>query len=87
MKNYDEVSVLKALNQKNIKASGKTLVIPESGLGNGTWGKINYLTKYCGYSYRTSAELEAVNLKLKKHKPAKSLTKDDIKHGMKKLKL
>lgn len=52
--NYDEVGVIKVLSNRkgiSIDASRKVIevVATESSIGNGTWGKINFLTKYCDY--------------------------------------
>lgn len=58
MGKYDEVSVLRILNQNpDIKAGrlpsgvGVVEVVKDStNIGNSTHGKIDFLTKYCGYS-------------------------------------
>lgn len=58
---HTEDEVLKALSKKSdcrIKGkdifvlngkSQKAQFIPKHDLGNGSWGKIDYLTNYCGY--------------------------------------
>lgn len=54
-KNYDEVSIVNSLlrNKKTVKIDRKTKVIsiPTENieLGNGSWGKLDFLTNYCGY--------------------------------------
>ena len=53
MKNYDEASVIRSLAKKNIRVS-RTGVIEVSknnpNIGNGTLGKLDYLSHYCGYT-------------------------------------
>ncbi len=57
-KNYRIDEVLASLNRKNdAKVIGGTVYIladsspiKKNDLGNGSWGKIDYLTKYQGYS-------------------------------------
>lgn len=59
MKKYDEMSVLKALDRNpNVRishpVSGAKVIQVVKGantVGNGTWGKIDYLCNYCGYVY------------------------------------
>ena len=51
---YDEASALKSLSKKNsvnINRSSKVVTVStnQGDLGNGSWGKIDYLTKVCGY--------------------------------------
>ena len=52
-KNYSEDEVLRSLSKKNsinINRVSKTLTVNTTGdLGNGSWGKIDFLTNYCGY--------------------------------------
>lgn len=53
---YDEVSVAKALNKKNgvsINTNTKTINVKKDAtdVGNGTWGKIDYLCKVHNYHY------------------------------------
>lgn len=58
MKKYDEMSVVRALsknpdvkitNRGNIKVV--EVVKNSQYCGNGTWGKIDFLVKHCGYTY------------------------------------
>lgn len=52
MKNYDEAICVKALNKKSdceISNGVINLLIGTTSLGNGSWGKIDFLTKHCGY--------------------------------------
>lgn len=54
MKKYDEISVVRQLNNVNavigINPASKVIkVAKNSTIGNGTSGKIDFLTHYCGY--------------------------------------
>lgn len=54
MKKYDEVSVVRQLNNVGavigINPASKVIkVAKNSSIGNGTSGKIDFLTHYCGY--------------------------------------
>lgn len=54
MKNYDEVSVIRQLNNVDaiigIDPANKVIKIAKNGaIGNGTSGKIDFLSHYCGY--------------------------------------
>lgn len=54
MKKYDEVSVVRQLNNVGavigINSVSKVIkVAKNSSIGNGTSGKIDFLTHYCGY--------------------------------------
>lgn len=54
MKNYDEVSVVRQLSNVGavieINSVSKVIKIARnSSIGNGTSGKIDFLTHYCGY--------------------------------------
>lgn len=58
MKNYDEGSVVRALSKNpdiEITYVGTTHVINifkgVTTIGNGTWGKIDFLVNHCGYIY------------------------------------
>lgn len=58
MKKYDEVSVVRRLNNADaviaINPASKVIKIAKnSGIGNGTSGKIDFLTHYCGYQVVT----------------------------------
>lgn len=55
-KNYDEVSVVKSITKKadvSVDYVNKIIQVKEDSneVGNGTWGKIDYLCHYCGYIY------------------------------------
>ena len=57
MKKYDEMSVVRALSKNpdvKITTHGKLKVVEvvknSQWCGNGTWGKIDFLTKHCGYT-------------------------------------
>lgn len=54
MKKYDEISVVRQLNNVDavigINPANKVIKIAKNGgIGNGTSGKIDFLTHYCGY--------------------------------------
>ena len=51
-KNYDEASVLRSIsNRVGINYANRILTVDLNNpkIGNGTWGKIDYLTKVHGY--------------------------------------
>lgn len=55
-KNYDEVSVIRSITKKadvSVDYVNKIIQVKEDSneVGNGTWGKIDYLCHYCGYIY------------------------------------
>lgn len=55
-KNYDEVSVIRSITKKadvSVDYVDKIIQVKEDSneVGNGTWGKIDYLCHYCGYIY------------------------------------
>lgn len=52
MKNYDEATCVKELNKKascEIVGSIINVLIGATDLGNGSWGKVDFLRRYCGY--------------------------------------
>lgn len=54
MKKYDEVSVVRQLNNVDavigINPASKVIKVTKNGaIGNGTSGKIDFLSHYCGY--------------------------------------
>lgn len=52
MKNYDEATCVKELNKKascEVVDSIINVLIGATDLGNGSWGKIDFLRRYCGY--------------------------------------
>ena len=58
MKKYDEISVVRALSKNpDIKITNRDnlkvveVVKNSQWCGNGTWGKIDFLTNHCGYTY------------------------------------
>lgn len=53
-KTYDEASVVRVLSRKKairINYTTKTISVDRTSteVGNGSWGKIDYLVHYCGY--------------------------------------
>ena len=52
MKNYDEAICVKVLNKKSdceVSNGVINVLIGATSLGNSSWGKIDFLTKHCGY--------------------------------------
>lgn len=52
MRKYDEVSVVRALSKNpDVRINNKTIEVVKNPqyVGNGSWGKIDFLTHYCGY--------------------------------------
>lgn len=67
MKNYDEAICVKALNKKSdCEISGNVInvLIGATSLGNGSWGKIDFLTKHCGYRQIFVKELPKLTKKV-----------------------
>lgn len=54
MGKYDETSVINALKSKNgikVNVTAKTVKVSKNALiGNSTYGKIDFLCNYCGYT-------------------------------------
>lgn len=55
MAKHDEVNVLRSLGRNkevSVNQANKTITVSKEaqGVGNGTWGKIDYLVHYCGYT-------------------------------------
>ena len=53
-KSYDETSVIRNISRRkgiNINYSSKVIEVHKDAtdVGNSTWGKIDYLTHYCGW--------------------------------------
>lgn len=52
MKNYDEATCVRELNKKascEVVGSVINVLIGATDLGNGSWGKVDFLRRYCGY--------------------------------------
>lgn len=63
-KNYDEVSVIKSITKKadvSVDYINKIVQVKKDSneVGNGTWGKIDYLCHYCGYIYIISKTINS----------------------------
>lgn len=63
-KNYDEVSVIRSITKKadiSVDYANKVIQVKKDSneVGNGTWGKIDYLCHYCGYSYIISKTINS----------------------------
>lgn len=55
MAKHDEVNVLRSLGRNkevSVNKANKTVIVSRNAqsVGNGTWGKIDYLVHYCGYT-------------------------------------
>ena len=55
MAKHDEVSVLRSLSRNkevSVNPINRTITVVKNAqsVGNGTWGKIDYLVHYCGYT-------------------------------------
>lgn len=73
-KTYDEVSVIAKLGKKRsvrVDRAQKVIYVERdnSEVGNGSWGKIDYLVHYCGYT----------QLWVAKKEPKVNAVKDDEK--------
>lgn len=84
-RHYDEASVIKSLNKKggvSINTVDKvvSVQINNSTIGNGSWGKIDYLCHYCGYFLNRVLNLP----KKKSNKAIEDFDNDiDIRHNHK----
>ena len=66
MKNYDEATCVKELNKKascEIVGSVINVLIGATDLGNGSWGKVDFLRRYCGYKQIFVKELPTLTKK------------------------
>lgn len=64
-KSYDEVSVVRALSKKKsikIDVATKHVKVAKDAMdvGNGSWGKIDYLCNYCGYTQTFVASVPTI---------------------------
>ena len=64
-KSYDEVSVIRALSRKKsikIDMATKHVKVAKDAMdvGNGSWGKIDYLCHYCGYVQTFTASVPMI---------------------------
>lgn len=64
-KTYDEISVVRALSKKkSIKIDIATkhikVAMDANDVGNGSWGKIDYLCHYCGYVQTFTASVPMI---------------------------
>lgn len=83
MKNYDEVSVVSSLMRKstiNIDRGSKTITILKDSaeLGNGSWGKIDFLVKCCKYHTCYSDNIGRKNRKTIEDDVEESISKLNI---------
>ncbi|WP_428743127.1 hypothetical protein [Tenacibaculum sp.] len=48
---HTEDEVIRSLSKKNVSISGKVIdLVHAKELGNGSWGKIDYLVNHCNYN-------------------------------------
>ena len=81
MAKHDEVNVLRSLGRNkevSVNTVNKTVTVSRDAqnVGNGTWGKIDYLVHYCGYTqlftndknvkHSTNAETKVISNKKEK---------------------
>lgn len=83
MRNYDEVSVVSSLMKKstiNVDRGNKTITILKDSaeLGNGSWGKIDFLVKYCKYHTCYSDTIGRKNRKAMEDDVEESISKLNI---------
>lgn len=77
---HDEAKALASVSKKcQINYGDKTIGVNTStGLvGNGTWGKIDYLCKYCGWHWHHISDVVAAKQSDKPTKKRKSTNVDD----------
>lgn len=66
MKNYDEATCVRELNKKTsceVVNSVINVLVGATDLGNGSWGKIDFLRRYCGYRQIFVKELPKITRK------------------------
>lgn len=67
MKNYDEATCVRELNKKascEVVGSVINVLIGATDLGNGSWGKVDFLRRYCGYRQIFVKELPKLTKKI-----------------------
>lgn len=102
MAKHDEVKVLRSLSRNkevSVNTTNKTIYVSRNAqnVGNGTWGKIDYLIHYCGYTqgftddrnvkHGINAETKVISNKKEKQetkKAAKLKLAKDVKQVFKK---
>lgn len=87
MAKHDEVNVLRSLGRNkevSVNQANKTVTVSREAqsVGNGTWGKIDYLVHYCGYTQlftndksvkrSTNAETKVISNKKEKQETKQS---------------
>ncbi|AXH74542.1 MAG: hypothetical protein KNU04_gp70 [crAssphage sp. isolate ctbg_1] len=95
-KNYNEYDVIRILRRTGgikIDESTKTItvLINTPKIGNSTYGKIDYLTNYCGYTVLYTSEIKIVrnnndDYKIRHNKRLKVNMADMVKDAMKSIK-
>lgn len=79
-KTYDEVSVVAKLSRKRsvrVDRAQKVIYVERDNyeVGNGSWGKIDYLVHYCGYTQLWVAKKEPKVTAVKDDREAKKVQK------------
>lgn len=84
MAKHDEVNVLRSLSRNkevSVNLANKTIIVSKDSqsVGNGTWGKIDFLVHYCGYTQlfgngknvkrAVNADTEVIKIKKEKKEP------------------
>lgn len=85
MKKYDEASVVRALSKNPdvkittgvINSKFVEVVKNSTYVGNGTWGKIDFLTRHCGYILH----FIDINAQIAAREAAKAAKKEAIKEA------
>jgi hypothetical protein len=85
-KNYDEMSVVRILSKNpnvQVDSTSRIVVVNRNSntVGNGTWGKIDYLVNYCDYTQMWNSGNNIAN-----HKKADTETTDPVKEVIPKIK-
>lgn len=92
-KNYDEVSVLRIIEQNSaivVHPMARCIdIVKEANIGNGTWGKIDFLCNYCGWKKKLISADDRYKAKqsLKAAKKAAIVAEKAEKHNKPKVNL
>lgn len=91
---YDVIRILRRTGGIKIDESTKTITVLTNApkVGNGTYGKIDYLTNYCGYTVLYTNEVKVVrnnnndDYKIRHNKRLKINMANMVKDAMKSIK-
>lgn len=88
---YDEATAVASVSKKAVVNLGtKTISYNPNNhqIGNGTWGKIDFLTKYCGWHLVKDSGATVINKTSSSSKKRKQVKQDDEnKPKIKKMKM